>query len=876
MRHPRFLTRFITGILLPAAALLLLTTSCGKENQNVAVDRIRVQEGENQCSLPGEPFQKYLRIEAFGKPAKNFFGKETSRPSSGAEVRFASASGSDLVVKPSIVKTDSTGSAYVSVTAGKKIGDNYLEIIPADAPDKKVRVRYIVGMKVTGSHQEGRTGQNLAEPLTVELRDSENKPAANVPVYFTISGPEKKSSGKIRTENAVTGPDGKISTGIQLGKKSGVYSVGIEVADPRKNYFIREIRQPVFALDAVTLVITVIGGLTFFVFGMKMMGDGLMKVAGENMKRILQFFSKTSLVAILAGTVVTAFTQSSSATTVMVVGFINAGLLSLQQSIGIIFGANIGTTVTAQIISFNLTALALPAIALGFFATLLSKRRVVAGWGESVFGFGLLFYGMNLMSTELKMLADFESFRNFFLAFDCAPLASNGGFMPIGAVVGAILIGVVATFVIQSSSAALGIVLALAGGGLINFYTAVPILLGTNIGTTITMFLASLAANRVAKQAALAHFLFNVFGTVVMVALFYVPYGPARIPVFLYFINNITPGNAFAVIPQGVERHIAMAHTLFNVMAVALLYPVLGPFTRLCEKLLPIRDKEEEKTDALDLRLISTPSVALEQVVIQIRKMVKDSWRMIDTATNKHFIDANLDASSFRELKEQEKKIDAMQVALTNYLVKITRHELTQTQSELVPLLMHCINDAERIADHAETIAKLTKRLAKSGAKLSDIARNDLNTLWEHLDYQAKNVTVALGSTDRESVESALASERKINKLAKKYEKHYTRKGDIPTLSTLVEENGSGQIEETELPIKDIALENEREINQLAKQYEEEHVTRRNEGKCSVESSVIFIEMLWELEHIGDHLANIAVRTPEIQQHYVSLNFSRK
>ena len=202
----------------------------------------------------------------------------------------------------------------------------------------------------------------------------------------------------------------------------------------------------------------------------------------------------------------------------MVIGFINAGLLNLTQAIGIIFGANIGTTVTAQIISFNLGILAMPAIAIGMIG-LFAAKRVLRGWGESFVGFGLIFYGIGLMSSELKVLSVLPSFQNFFQMFDCAPSAA-GGFMPLGPVLGALLISTLFTMLVQSSAAALGIVLALSGGGLINFYTSIPLLLGTNIGTTITAFLAALAANRHAKQAALAHFLFNSIGAVLLISSF--------------------------------------------------------------------------------------------------------------------------------------------------------------------------------------------------------------------------------------------------------------------------------------------------------------------------------------------------------------------
>ncbi|HBJ95229.1 MAG TPA: hypothetical protein DDZ11_01720 [Lentisphaeria bacterium] len=315
-----------------------------------------------------------------------------------------------------------------------------------------------------------------------------------------------------------------------------------------------------------------------------------------------------------------------------------------------------------------------------------------------------------------------------------------------------------------------------------------------------------------------------------------------------------------------------MAHTFFNIFTVLILMPLLKPFSRLCERLLPVRDDTNNEIHALEPNLLATPSVALEQVVLEIRRMVQDSWTMIDRAVNAHFLQSSYDADSHKALKEDEKLVDTMQTDITNYLVQITRKHLTRPQSALIPLLMHCTNDAERIADHAETIMKLTKRLAKSGIQLSDVARADLKELWDLLDFQAKNVTQALGGTDRELVESALASERRINKLTKKYEKDYTRK-DVPALQSAMNETDNEMPYTGENPpeVPEIVMENEREINNLTRQYEMEHVSRRNEGKCSVEGSVIFIELLWELERIGDHLANIAVRTPEIQKHYISL-----
>ena len=363
--------------------------------------------------------------------------------------------------------------------------------------------------------------------------------------------------------------------------------------------------------------------------------------------------------------------------------------------------------------------------------------------------------------------------------------------------------------------------LALAGSGLINFYTAVPLLLGTNIGTTITAMLAAAAANRVAKQAALAHTLFNVFGVVLMLILFYVPYGSERIPVFLYFINAITPGDVFAAIPQNVERHIAMAHTFFNVTVVIVLLPFLKQFASLCNWLLPIPHDSKIKIKMLEPGLLNTPSIALKQTVTAIRKMVKDAWAMVDEAVNKQFLPGVSDKERCEALAAAEKRIDEMQAEVTAYLVQITRKQLTEPQSELVPLLMHCTNDAERIADHTELILQLTSRLVKNEKKLSEAGRKDLRKMWDVLNDQAKNVINALGSDNPAMVKFALKDERKINKMADKFESA--------------------------------------------------HIDRLRKGNCTMTNGVIFIEMLGELAKIGDHLSNIAERTPEIQKHYVNL-----
>ena len=801
---------------------LLWLGGCGQSEPSREVEKAVVLEGGEQCALPGERFPALLRVEFSGAKRPGLLGGPGRRPPvTNLAVRLEPAPGSELQVEPELTRTDASGCVYARVRAGSRIGDHYLRVTPVDQPEPSLEVRFIVGMKITGAEVQAAAGGFTPEPLTVKLLGPDGRPAAGVPVFFRAGATAEgaRSTLEILKPEVRTDARGEASTPIRLGSKTGEYQVAVEVADPVSGTYMRGKSVRFYGLDAMAVIVAVLGGLSLFIFGMKLMSDGLQKAAGESMKKILQFFSRNGVVAVLAGTVVTAVIQSSSATTVMVIGFINAGLLNLSQAIGIIFGANIGTTVTAQIISFNLTGLALPAITLGFLTTVLARRRMLRGWGETVLGFGVLFFGLNLMAGELKTLGSFPDFIRFFGSFDCQP--PPGGWMPLGPVLGAIGIGIFMTVVVQSSSAAMGIVLALAGSGLINFYTSVPLLLGTNIGTTITAFLASLAANRVAKQAALAHTLFNLFGTLVMVVLFYVPYGESRTPVFLYLVNLLTPGNAFAAHPQNLERHIAMAHTLFNVLAVVLLLPFIPQFARLCNALLPIRSRRETRIHLLEPHLLATPSVALEQTVAAIRSMVQGGWKMLDRAVNGHFLAGNTDPEAFEELAQAEREIDAMQSEVTDYLVRITRRPLTHPQSELIPLLMHCTNDAERIADHAENILKLTERLKETGKPLSDQGRHDLEKLWGVLDRQFAHVLAALGSTEAEKVAFALKSERKINKLAARYES--------------------------------------------------DHIERLRKGNCSLPVGVIFIEMLGELEKIGDSLSNIAERTPEIQKHYIKL-----
>ena len=329
---------------LPAVccAVSLCFIGCAPERARDEVKLLKVAQGADQYALPGEQFPLDLRIAAYGPEVRGFGGKVRCDGIPGAVILLTPAEGSDLTIEPSRAETDITGTVSVRITAGRKVGDNYIRVIPAGFEDRSILVRVGVGAKLSGGEQEGWVNTLLPDPLSIRLVRPDGGPASRVPVYFSvIASPENVNTARVLTRSSVTDDNGVAQTHVQLGGATGEYRIAVEVADPKSGYFMRLAQMRVLGIDPVTVIIGVIGGLAFFVFGMQLMADGLQQIAGENMKKFLQYFSRNGLIAVLAGTVVTAVIQSSSATTVMVIGFINAGLLTLRQSIGIIFGANI-------------------------------------------------------------------------------------------------------------------------------------------------------------------------------------------------------------------------------------------------------------------------------------------------------------------------------------------------------------------------------------------------------------------------------------------------------------------------------------------------------------------------------------------------------
>ncbi|MBN1863337.1 MAG: Na/Pi cotransporter family protein [Victivallales bacterium] len=789
------------------------------------MEALKVVQGDRQCALPKSECDKELIVEISYRSRGLFGGKGSTHPVAGVPVRFELLPGSDLKIVCDRPISDNGGVVRARIITGSLIGDQYFKVYPEGFPEVSEVIRVTSGVYIDGNRQEAFSGNALPEPIVLTVYGADGKPVSGVPVYFRLTPEsEKKKTISCKPMRILTDAEGKAQTFCKVGSGTGAYSIIAEVSEPAMGIQARGIEIKVFGLNVwgiKGILITVLGGLAIFIYGMHLMTDGLQMVAGNKMRNLLQFFTRNRVFAVLAGTLVTGVIQSSSACTVMVVGFVNAGLLTLTQAIGVVFGANIGTTVTAQIISFKIEQVALPCIAIGLLALLVSSRHVWKGWGSTVMGFGLLFFGLAIMSDELKLVSDFPSVVDFFARFDCSPL-NPGCYMPFLSVLGAMAIGMFMTFIIQSSSATIGIALALASSGLINFYTAVPLIIGDNIGTTITANLAALGANRSAKQAAFAHFLFNALGAGYMFVFFFVFFD--GYPIYLYFIDIITPGNVFA--GENVTRHIAMAHTAFNLFNVLLFLPFIGYIAKLSNLAIPLKPGEQEKIIHLEPTLIRTPYIAIEQVIGSLRYMTREAWQMISLAMEKSFLPRKVDDKLSSSLMKRENKIDSLQSEITAYLVKLTEVQLLEEQAGIVPLLMHCTNDAERIADHAENIISLAKRLKECKKKFSKDAEAEIDLMWGVLKRQAEHVIKSFERADISMADKAKKDERKLDKLAVKFE--------------------------------------------------ENHISRLRGGKCNAVTGVIFLEMLAELEKIGDRFDNIADRLPDILKHHLNLGVSHR
>lgn len=531
---------------------------------------------------------------------------------------------------------------------------------------------------------------------------------------------------------------------------------------------------------AFQIIFNLFGGTALLMYGVDFMGDGLEKASGKIMKRILSVLTKNIYVAFFVGTVLTMLVQSSTAITVMTVGFVNAGLMNLTQAVGIIYGTNIGTTITAQLMSLKLTHIALPVVAIGFFIMSFSRKDSTKNMGQSLMGFGLMFLGLKTLNASLPYIQDSETARQLFLQYGHNPFLG-------------LFVGMIATMLIHSSAATVALTISLFSADLISFYAAVGLTLGDNIGTCVTAQLASLKANTAAKRTAWAHTLYNVIGVVIAIIV---------LKPFSGMIEWIT----FSILHEPKAFLVANTHTFFNIISALVFLPITKYYVLFLEKIIPDRiDKKYEKGH-LDRLLIETPIAALKAANEEVINAADVARNMLNDSLVSLIED---DDRKIISVLKNEEKLNIMQTEITQYLVEISRKVLDSEQSARIPALINTINNFERVGDHCEDITELSRSKIKRGIVFSEKGLNELKTLYQEVMNMMNECYMAYSKDDAELALQAAARE------------------DV--------------------------------VDELTLKFKEKHIKRLEEGTCSVQAGVIFLDAITHLERIADHLHNICL-----------------
>lgn len=558
----------------------------------------------------------------------------------------------------------------------------------------------------------------------------------------------------------------------------------------------------VYLFMTFDIVLGLIGGLGLFIYGMNVMSEGLKSAAGDRMKRLLEILTNNRIMAVIVGTLVTIIVQSSSTTTVMVVGFVNAGLMNLVQAAGVILGANIGTTITAQLIAFKIDHFAPLFIGLGTFLVLFSKKKKNRNIGEIMLGFGILFLGISTMSGVMKPLRDNPTFVNILVSFGKNPLLG-------------LLAGMGITAIIQSSSATVGLLQAVALSGAFNavdqhsvLAIIIPILLGMNIGTCVTAMISSIGTNIPAKKAALIHLFVNIFGSVwvliVLGIINIVTKGSNPIYDFIIGVSGHLVSADGSSVPD-VAREIANTHTLFNITNMLVIFPFMNSIVNLIDRVMPEKRDSEERGMQLDERLIENPAVAIGQVVKEVQRMGRLANKNLKTS-----IDAilNKDEQLCDKVFARERLINDFNRDLTQYLVKLSNANLLEKEHKEIMNLYHCIHDIERIGDHAENLAEIAQYRIDNKVTFSNTALDELKQMMNLVTQVSIDIINAL-----------------LNK---------------------------------EMTVAVKSIKSEEEIDRMEKELRDSHIERLNKGVCKPTSGVIYLDIISNLERIGDHATNIA------------------
>lgn len=491
------------------------------------------------------------------------------------------------------------------------------------------------------------------------------------------------------------------------------------------------------------MIVTLFAGLGLFLYGMHIMSDALQKLAGDRLKRLLEILTTNRVLGVIVGTAITAVIQSSGATTVMVVGLVNAGIMNLSQAVGVIMGANIGTTMTAQIIAFNFKNIIPYAIIIGTLLVLLPGKRSRKQVGEIIMGFGILFMGMYMMSDAMRPLGDMPAFRQFMVSLKDNPFLG-------------VLAGILLTVVVQSSSATIGVLQVLAMQGLVPIEAALPILFGDNIGSCTTALIASIGTGLTAKRAAVLHIIIKIIGTVI----------------FMIILKPVT--SIVVITAAEPARQIANAHTLFNIANTIILLPFSTMLITFVSKVIPGEDVYDKFTlKYLDKRILETPSIAVGQIVKEIIRM----GEIARCNVQKSMI-AILDGDEkiIDDIYNNERVIDELEKRISEYLQAVSNLALGEEQLKKVGMFFNTTHDVERIGDHAENIAEIAQYKLDNKITFSNYAIEELKEIYEDVEKAIESAFIAFSGEDNYYVELVDIYEKKVDELRDRFRESHIKR----------------------------------------------------------------------------------------------------
>jgi phosphate:Na+ symporter len=533
------------------------------------------------------------------------------------------------------------------------------------------------------------------------------------------------------------------------------------------------------------LIFGLIGGTALLMYGVDKMGEGLEKASGKMMKRMLSFFTGRVWSAFLVGIVLTVLVQSSTAITVLTVGFVNAGLMKLPNAVGIIYGANIGTTITAQLMAFSfkfkLTEIALPVLGIGFLIGYIAKNKTAKNMGDALMGFGMMFLGLKILNSGIPFMRDSETLKFFFEHYASIPLVG-------------IILGAVATGLVHSSSATVGLVMVLGQAGLIDLSTAVCIMLGDNIGTCITAQLASMSGNIHARRTAWAHTLYNIFG-VLLVALVFSPFVRLIEVTTNYMAVHFGFGN-------GIDAQIANSHTLFNIVSAILFLPITKYYVAFLEKFIKSRGGNDDyKIHYLDKLLLDNPASAFRASMAETIRSAEIAKGMLVNAMEGLY---KKEPKKLELVNKDELILNSLQKDITAYIIDISKHSLSDEESVMIPSMVNVINYIERIGDRSEDLVDLIRAAQEREIVFSQDALEGLKQLEALVMRMYSDTIQGMNNSDTRLIKT----------------------------TTEIEE----------------------QVDQLSKKLSDAHLERLEQGKCSVDAGVIYLDIVTNFERIGDHI----------------------